>query len=307
MATMMAGLASADVVIGFQTVIGPLATDITNQSATLPSWQPGSSNSVLSNVTGAGFTTGISMASLNDPSLKYILLGYDILVKETLTGNYTIVNNSTSSGSTGSAYIDTYTAVSIGSVLSPPLTNTIDPANDLFRSSVTGLGTCGGCAQGEQPLSIGGGPDPNAPALTNLNLTKAPGPGNTFNSGAINVNSNWVDYGCEINNNTGGSPAFCHHNLTSGLFQAEGELTTSFGLVSGPPSSLTFFFSSATQTDSALTGGNISTQYNTSVQEQVALIFDYVAISSAPEPATLALLGGALLGLGLIGRRLRKP
>jgi len=306
LAAMLAGIASANTFIGYMTTISPTATDITNSTAILPAWLPGSANSTPSNVATAGFTTGVSMASLNTAGSVYNLVGYDILIKETLTGNYTIVNSSTSSGSTGNAYIDTYAAIALGSALSPPLSNTTDPTNDLFNSTATGVGTCGGCASGEQPLSPGGGPDPKAPSATGLNLAPAPGPGNTFNSGPINVNSNWVDYGCEINNEAAASPAFCHHNLpNSAAFQFSDELSTSLGLVEGPPD-LTFYVSTATQTDSQLTGGNISTQYNTSVQEDIAVLYEYSITSGVPEPATMVLMGGALLGLGLIGRRLRK-
>jgi len=314
---MLAGFASADIIIGYTAAIGPFSTDITNAVAggssgntasnLLPSWMPGNAASTAtSNVSGSGMTTGISMASLNSPGTNYNLIGYDILIKETLTGNYTITNNSTSSAATGSAYIDTYSAVSMGAgnTLAPPLTNTTDPSNDLFRSSVTGLGTCGSCAQGEQPLSIGGGPDPNAPPLTSFTLAKAPGPGNSLNSGPINVNSGWVDYGCEVLNLQASSPAFCSDsNAAAGQFSL---LTTALGLVTGPPRNLTFNFSTATQTDTSVTGGNLSTQYNTSVREDIAVLYDYTTSSGTPEPTTMALMGGALLGLGLIGRRLKK-
>jgi len=314
---MLAGFASADIIIGYTASIGPMSTDITNALAggsagntaanLLPSWNPGNAASTAtSNISGGALVTGISMASLNSPGSIYTLIGYNILVKETLTGNYTITNNSTTSAATGSAYIDTYTAVSMGSgnTLSPPLTNTTDPGNDLFRTSVTGLGTCGSCAQGEQPLSIGGGPDPNAPPLTSFTLAKAPGPGNSISSGPINVNSGWVDYGCEVLNLAASSPAFCSDGSASaGQLSI---LTSALGLVTGPPRSLYFNFSTATQTDTSVTGGNLSTQYNTSVQENVAVIYDYVVSSGTPEPTTMALMGGALLGLGLIGRRLKK-
>jgi PEP-CTERM motif len=68
---------------------------------------------------------------------------------------------------------------------------------------------------------------------------------------------------------------------------------------------LTFYLSTATQTDTSVTGGNLSTIYNTSVTEQVEVTYDYIMTSSAPEPGTLALFGGALVGIGLLRKRIK--
>jgi hypothetical protein len=292
----VSSIASADIIVGYQTTIGPTTTDLVNASTSaLPSWNPGDANSMLSNISGNGYTTGISMASLTAPLTNYILEGFNISVKETLTGNYSITNNSTNSTANGSANIDTYAAVALNGALSPALTNTADPANDLFNCSATGTGLPStSCTPGEQATSTGGGPDPNSPESSTFNIT----PGGTFNSGTINVNSKWVDYGCEIINQQ-----FCNEITAN---DAAGNLLTSgLSLVNGPPD-LTFDISTVTETTTTVTGGNLHSTYNTLVTEQVEVTYDYIALSGAPEPGTMALLGGALIGLGLIGKRFKK-
>jgi hypothetical protein len=53
-------------------------------------------------------------------------------------------------------------------------------------------------------------------------------------------------------------------------------------------------------------GGNISLGLNTSASFQAEIDYNYTVNSSTPEPATMVLMGGALLGLGLLGKRIRK-
>jgi hypothetical protein len=53
-------------------------------------------------------------------------------------------------------------------------------------------------------------------------------------------------------------------------------------------------------------GGNISLGINTKASFQAEIDYDYTLNSSTPEPATMVLMGGALLGLGLLGKRIRK-
>jgi len=301
----ISGVASADTIVGYQTTLGPTSTDITNLLTTvLPGFDPGSSNTMNSNVSGNGYTTGISMNSLNPALNNYTLVGFNVVVKETLTGSYTITNTSTNSDATGSAFVDSYTAVALGNPLAPPLTNTVDPANDLYNCSVTAVGQVSkGCAsQGEQATSTGGGPDPNAPNQSGLDIAKN---GGTFTSPAINVNSGWVDYGCEVTNNVFCSDVPVNAGVGNDLLASSLSAAIK-AAISG--ANISAYFSSATQTDTALTGGNNSTTYNTNVKEQIAVTYDFVysPVSQTPEPGTMALLGGALIGCGLIGKRLKK-
>jgi hypothetical protein len=295
----VSAVASASTItIGYSTTISTTSTDITNLTALLPAFNPGDSNSTTSNISGNGYTTGISMASLNTAGTSYILTGFNISIDETLTGSYTITNTSTTSDAVGNAHIDTYTAVALGSTLSPALSGSTDSTNDLYNCSATVVGahsgSCSGANQGEQIASVGGGPDPNAPSSGSFDLAQN---GGTYSSGPINVTSKWVDYGCEIATN-----AFC--NETNVNNAANNELTSNLGLVEGPPD-LTFYVSTATQTDTSVTGGNLTTAYNTSVGEQVEVTYTFTE-TSTPEPTTMALMGGALLGLGLMRKRLKK-
>jgi hypothetical protein len=53
-------------------------------------------------------------------------------------------------------------------------------------------------------------------------------------------------------------------------------------------------------------GGNINLALNTAASFQAEIDYDFTINSATPEPTTMVLMGGALLGLGLLGKRVRK-
>ena len=73
-----------------------------------------------------------------------------------------------------------------------------------------------------------------------------------------------------------------------------------------PPDPITLYFSTFTRQSSAGLGGNGSNNYTDAVSLNATITYDYTIPNGTPEPATLALMGGALLGLGFLGKRLRK-
>jgi hypothetical protein len=277
------GLASADTVISFTVTVPATTTDLNNLLKQITSWNPGGTggfNAVASDATWAyggtaatGFTTGVTMASLNAANTTYTLQSYDVLVKSTLTGSFSAT--ATTDGTSGTVHLDSYNAVSLGSTMSA-LTIHNDPSNDLFTSG------------GNPP---GGGPDPTS-------STTAFGPlSNGTSTGTISVGtkSNSVDLGDFESN--GGPPS--GHSYTP--------ITTSLTDVSGT-SPLNFYFSTLTSTDFSFTGGNANGAQATNVAETLTIVYDYTSAvgPSAPEPATFALMGGSLIGLGLLGKRLKK-
>jgi hypothetical protein len=264
-------IASAESLISYTTsTVGP--TDLENVNITVPAWDPGDSNTTLSN-------QSTTMMGLSTPGVGYVLDSYDIFVTSTLTGSYTIIAGSTGAG--GTVQIDTYNAVAETPIPVCPaagcLTNTFDPPNDIFYN---------GKAKGY-------GNDPQDPGAGPSSISLGANGSSTFStpsSGDVDT----VDYGCVLANG-----AHCHGTGSP--------VTTGLGSVTGPPDLLNFYLSTVTETVTALSSGNTSTSYNTSIAEQVTVSYDYhtVALSSTPEPTTMVLFGSALVGLGLLRKRIR--
>lgn len=293
MATMAVGVASADNIIAYSFIVTFTPTDITNIQALVPGWCPGcnlsAQDTVASGAEPAAYgvtatATGVTMASLNAAHTIYTLQGYDIRATSTITGNFTITNAAnSSSNANGTAKLDSYTAVSLGSPLSPALSNTLDSANDLFNN-------------GHLP---GWGPDPASSTITINNLAAGASQTGTF----ANVVQS-ADVGCDFFPDTTNAPCAVYNEITPPNSLAGINVQTT----NGANDFLTFFFSTATEVNSSLTGGNTSTANQTQVKERITVTYDYTTAltPSVPEPMTMVLMGGALVGLGVLGKKLKK-
>jgi hypothetical protein len=182
LAALAVGMASADTV-SFTNTIGPTATDLTDATLTLPSWDPGVTPGTLA------------------PGYTYTLNSFDIVVTSNLSGNFTLENlPDASSDTTGTAQAQSYTAVAIGSPLAPPLSVTQDPANDIFNIGPGNLG----------PTNIS----------SSYNVGDL-APGDTFTSPTFDLTSS-ADLGCELATNSACGAFFANlFPVTTSLGQVE--------------------------------------------------------------------------------------
>jgi hypothetical protein len=273
----VAGIASADEIISYTTT-PPVttATDFSNLKINLPAWDPGGTVATYDYLSSdgsgpysglTGFLGGVSMNSLAGDNA--VLVSYDIYVNSNLVG--TFQGSAGAAGAQGNFHIDNYTAVSLSTMGS--LAGQIDPANDLFNVDGSTID--------------GGGPDPKtASGAVNLSANQL--------SSVYNVNQTQAsDYGCFL----AAPDSRC---TTKGPFVSGGLASVK------TPDPLNIYLSSITSTDQSLTGGNFANTYNMSDTETVTVAYDFTTSSGTPEPTTMVLFGSALVGLGLLRKRVRQ-
>jgi PEP-CTERM motif len=104
------------------------------------------------------------------------------------------------------------------------------------------------------------------------------------------------------------SPGFPARNLTSDVTGTDVSFTDAPTLALFFGSGTIALQTSAHSTNGFTAAGDVSSGVITRFSDIATVQFEYVATptSGVPEPTTMALMGGAMIGLGLLGKRLKK-
>jgi len=170
-------------------------------------------------------------------------------------------------------------------------TNSANPANRFLGETLTTFDTGIGSALGSCS-SIGGPPSAIPDNCTAIVL----GPGSSYDSGPYTIsNSNPADqYGLPTGTGHGGLTGVTLAGTSIGDYIGTG----TFNLAASISSSQT-----TSEGGSGVFNAAITENGNTSFQGEVD--YTYTVNSGTPEPTTMLLLGGALVGLGVVRKRLK--